>query len=65
MTVRTDTKENVSLRDLARRVNVAPDFAAKVYDVVASGTTIVVTDAPALPISPSRRGILLMKAEQK
>ena len=41
------------------------DFAAKVYDVVTPGTTIVVTDAPALPNSSSHREVLLMKAEQK
>jgi len=34
-------------------------------DVVTPGTTIVVTDAPALPISSSHREVLLMKAEQK
>ena len=65
MTVKTDIKENASLHDLAHRVHVAPDFAAKVYDVVTPGTTIVVTDAPALPISSSHREVLLMKAEQK
>jgi hypothetical protein len=65
MTVKTDTTENASLHDLARRVHMAPDFAARVYDVVTPGTTIVVTDAPALPISSSHREVLLMKAEQK
>lgn len=65
MIVKTDTTENASLRDLARRVHVAPDFAAKVYDLVTAGTTIVITDAPALPISSSHREVLLMKAEQK
>ena len=65
MTVKTDSRENASLRDLARRVHVAPEFATKVYDVVTPGTTIVVTDAPALPISSSHRATLLMKAERK
>jgi len=42
-----------------------PDFAARVYDLVTPGTTIVVTDAPALPVSSFHREALLMKAEQK
>lgn len=46
-------------------MHVAPEFAAKVYDVVTPGTMIVVTDAPALPISSSHIKVLLMKAEQK
>ena len=66
MAVKTDPKTNHnSLEDLARRVHVAPEFAEKVYNIVAPGTTIVVTDAPALRTSPSDRATLLMEAERK
>jgi hypothetical protein len=66
MAVKTDSKKNnASLDDLARRVHVAPGFAEKVYDIVTPGTTIVVTDAPALGTSPSDRAVLLMEAERK
>ena len=66
MAVKTDSKKNdTTLDDLARRVRVAPEFAEKVYDIVSPGTTIVVTDAPALRTSPSDRAVLLMEAERK
>jgi hypothetical protein len=32
--------------DLGKRVRVNPEFAAKVYDILAPGTTVVVTDDP-------------------
>ena len=61
MAVRTEGE--TTFNDLARRVHVPPaDFAAKVYDVVAPGTTIVVTDAPALRTSPS---VFLMESAGK
>ena len=44
-----ETEGNTTLADLGRRVRVPPEFAEKVYDIVSPGTTIVVTDAPALP----------------
>ncbi|HEX7518625.1 MAG TPA: L,D-transpeptidase family protein, partial [Chthoniobacterales bacterium] len=63
MAVKTEGK--ITLSDLGRRVRVAPEFAEKVYDVVSPGTTIVITDAPALRPSPSNRAVLLMEADRK
>ena len=60
-----ETEGKTTLADLARRVRVPPEFAAKVYDIVLPGTTIVVTDAPALPASSSTQPVPLMEAEQK
>ncbi len=59
------TKGKITLNDLGRRVRVAPEFAEKVYDIVSPGTTIVVTDAPALVTPPSNRAIRLMDAREK
>lgn len=60
MAVRTEG--DAKLEDIARRVHVAREFAEKVYDVVSPGTTIVVTDAPALRPSPSAHAVFLMEA---
>lgn len=60
-----NTEGKTTLRDLARRVRVAPEFAAKVYDVIAPGTTIVVTDAPALPAAIDPPRVPLMEDDQK
>lgn len=60
MAVRTEG--DTSLDDLARRVRVSSDFAAKLYDLVAPGTTIVVTDAPALRTSSS---VFLMESASR
>jgi hypothetical protein len=66
MAVKTDSKKNdTTLDDLARRVHVSAEFAEKVYDIVMPGTTMVVTDAPALHPSPAGRAVLLMEAERK
>jgi hypothetical protein len=63
MAVRTEGK--TTLEDLGRRVRVSPAFAEKVYDIVSPGTTIVVTDAPALRPSPSAHAVLLMEAAKQ
>ncbi len=63
MAVRTEGK--TTLEDLGRRVRVSPAFAEKVYDVVSPGTTIVVTDAPALRPSPSAHAVFLMEAAKR
>lgn len=63
MAVRTEGK--TSLQDLGRRVRVPPAFAEKVYDIVAPGTTVVVTDAPALRPSPSAHAVFLMEAAKQ
>ena len=66
MVVKTDSKSNeITLGDLAQRVHVSTEFAEKLYDIVVPGTTIVVTDAPALPRSSSSRSVLLMETERK
>jgi hypothetical protein len=39
---------NIDPRQLGRLVQCPPEFAAKVYDMLAPGATIVVTDAPAV-----------------
>lgn len=63
MAVKTEGK--ITLNDLGRRVRVAPEFAERVYDIVSPGTTIVVTDAPALHPSTSDSAVLLMEGERK
>ncbi len=63
MAVRTEG--NTTLEDLGRRVRVSPSFAEKVYATVSPGTTIVVTDAPALRPSPSAHAVFLMEAAKK
>ncbi len=66
MVVKTDSKSNeATLEDLGQRVHVSAEFTEKLYDIVIPGTTIVVTDAPALPSSSSNRTILLMDTERK
>ena len=59
------TAGNATLEDIGRRVHVSPAFAEKVYDIVYPGTTIVVTDAPALSPSPSTHAVLLMEAAKQ
>ena len=63
MAVRTEGK--TTLEDLGRRVHVSPAFAEKLYDIVSPGTTVVVTDAPALRPSPSAHAIFLMEAAKR
>jgi hypothetical protein len=63
MAVRTEGK--TTLEDIGRRVHVSQAFAEKVYDIVSPGTTIVVTDAPALRPSPSAHAVFLMEAARK
>jgi hypothetical protein len=63
MAVRTEGK--TTLEDLGRHVQISPAFAEKVYDIVSAGTTIVVTDAPALRPSPSGNLVFLMEAATK
>lgn len=58
------TEGRATLPDLARRVQVPDEFAARVYDVLAPGTTIVVTDDPALPAAADR-SVPLMEEERK
>ena len=60
-----ETEGNTTLHDLGQRVRVPPEFAEKVYDVLTPGTTIVVTDAPALPSTASPRNVPLMEEERK
>ena len=63
MAVRTEGK--TTLEDLGRRVRVSPAFAEKVYEIVSPGTTIVVTDAPALRPSSSRQAVFLMESAKQ
>ena len=63
LAIRTDGQ--TTLNDLARRVRVPPAFAEKVYDTVIPGTTIAVTDAPALRDSPSAHAVFLMEAAER
>jgi L,D-transpeptidase catalytic domain len=49
MTVSTDkVGRDISFDDLGRRVRFNPEFASKLYDVIAPGTTVIVTDEPAV-----------------
>ncbi len=59
------TEGRTTLQDLGRRVHVSPGFAHKVYDLVSPGTTIVVTDAPALHPSSALQPVFLMEAQKK
>jgi hypothetical protein len=63
MAVKTEGK--TTLEDIARRVRISPAFAEKVYDIVSPGTTIVVTDAPALRPSPAAHAVFLMEAAKQ
>ena len=63
MAVRTEGK--TTLEDIGRRVHISPAFAEKVYDLVIPGTTVVVTDAPALRPSPSAHAVFLMEAAKQ
>ncbi len=60
-----ETEGNTTLHDLGQRVRVPEEFAEKVYDIITPGTTIVVTDAPALPSTSSPSQVPLMEAEQQ
>ena len=59
------TEGNATLEDLAQQVRVPQEFAERVYDVVLPGTTIVVTDAPALPASSSTQSVPLLEDERE
>lgn len=59
------TEGQTTLADLARRVRVPEEFAARLYDVLTPGTTIVVTDDPALPAATADRGVPLMEDDRK
>lgn len=59
-----ETEGNTTLADLARRVRVPPEFAERIYDLVLPGTTIVVTEAPALPPTSSPQKVPLMEEER-
>ena len=63
MAVRTEGK--TTLEDIGRRVHISPAFAEKVYDLVIPGTTVVVTDAPALRPSASAHAVFLMEAAKQ
>lgn len=66
MVVETDSKKReTTLEELGRRVHVSAEFAERIYDVVTPGTTIVVTDAPALSGPTSNRAVRLMEEERK
>jgi hypothetical protein len=59
------TEGSATLSDLAKRVRVSEDFAEKVYEILTPGTTIVVTDDPALPAARAPHEVPLMEGEQK
>lgn len=63
MAVRTGGK--TTLEDLGRRIHLSQVFAEKVYDIVSPGTTVVVTDAPALRPSASAHAVFLMEAAKQ
>jgi len=63
MAVKTEGK--TTLHDLARRVRISPEFAGKVYDILEPGTTIVVTDDPALGPATPGRAVRLMESGEK
>ncbi|MBU3666316.1 MAG: L,D-transpeptidase [Chthoniobacterales bacterium] len=46
MRVSSEKGPRIDANDLGRRVRVNPVFASKVYDIIAPGTTVLVTDDP-------------------
>lgn len=44
----TSSGAKLDVDDLGKRLRVNPDFATKVYDVISPGTTVIVTDQPAV-----------------
>lgn len=50
--MRVDTRASggiMAINDLAKRVRYSPEFAAKIYDAITPGSTVIVTDLPAAP----------------
>lgn len=43
-----DPTRRASFDDLAKRITTNPEFSSKLYDLLAPGTTIIVTDEPAI-----------------
>jgi hypothetical protein len=61
MAVKTDSiGSRMSGGDLARRIRINPEFAHKVYDLLAPGATIVVTDAPEVRKTPTGRDFVIL-----
>ena len=60
MAVRTEGK--TTLHEVASRARISPAFIERLYDLLTPGTTIVVTDAPAMRTSPSAESIFLMES---
>ena len=60
-----ETEGNATLDDLGQRVRVPQEFAERVYDMITPGTTIVVTDAPALPSTSAPREVPLIEEERR
>ncbi len=49
MTVSTDAAgRGISVDDIGKRMRFNPEFAAKLYDVLTPGATVIVTDEPAV-----------------
>jgi hypothetical protein len=44
MSVTTDSGRNVPAEKMAARLRLNPEFAAKLYDTITPGTTVVLTD---------------------
>ena len=42
-----DAGRRVDADDIGQRVRVNPEFAGKIYDIIAPGTTVIITDQPA------------------
>jgi hypothetical protein len=43
-----DSGRRVDVDDLGRRVHFSPEFATQLYDIITAGTTVIVTDQPAV-----------------
>jgi hypothetical protein len=43
-----DTGRKIDVDDLSQRLHFSPEFATKLYDAIAPGTTVIVTDQPAV-----------------
>ncbi len=62
MSVASNTPEKAtSFDELAKRVRTSPEFATKVYDLLAPGTTLIVTDEPA--VRKASRDFTIISAE--
>ena len=55
----TSTGRRADAEKIASRLRMNPEFAAKVYDTLAPGTTVIITDQP---VVRSRRNAAILES---